>query len=424
MIDKSDFIVLIFSLSLVSLLNYFICLVGDYISIHIEQKVSIYKVSLLMTFIFIPTFLVLKFFSLNVVVESFHLSSLSEKTLPAVMVQEGLHQGLWREYLFLFYVAFCVFHSLRLFISYIRVKVLVRHSVKKTFGESLEYNLIETGETPFCFGFFSPQIFVPKTFKESYSERQLELALRHERQHQLSFDPSWRFLSRLQSCLLFFMPTAYLFNKRFDLAMESYADYRVLKSDQENLSDYAHMLIHMVQAEKSVHYLATHMSDSTLKQRIKEMKSRKIERPLLKLLFMMTAVCSSLGIMAFASGTTKENDTLYKIDTKIYINGVEKARPRIILKEGKEGRIEMIHENGEELHVKVLAYKPEEKKFGVNKIGIDFDSSYKNGDKDKFDNKARLVVSPNRMSTFEVISDTGDHTYKVELTADKRVKKI
>lgn len=88
--------------------------------------------------------------------------------------------------------------------------------------------------TPMLFGFVSPKVLIPFSFKSAFSIQQQALVLEHENMHRKHYDHLWNALALIIAIVFWFNPLIWIALKSFRINQELACDHAVLKDKTDN----------------------------------------------------------------------------------------------------------------------------------------------------------------------------------------------
>lgn len=234
---------------------------------------------------------------------------------------------------------------LRIVDSYWRMRRIRRtSSARKMLGR--EVRVTESIVSPFSFGFFNPQIFVPLEFSLNRSREEVEVMLIHEETHVRRGDLQWKMLSLLTRAFLFFMPTAFYLHRKLDLEVEIECDRLTMLKSGLAVHQYGNLLIDTAATLQShrPNPMFAYMSDTNLRRRIQAMTTKTYQRPVLTTLFGALILIASVTAVAAASGGSVLNSR-YLVKAEIIVDGNVVSTPRFIVRANEPASLEMDSEN-------------------------------------------------------------------------------
>ncbi|MBO9665392.1 MAG: M56 family metallopeptidase, partial [Bdellovibrio sp.] len=318
----------------------------------------------------------------------------------------------WPYYVSLFYGIGVAFVTLQLVRNYFVTKKWLSNSTESSVrGQSVYLN--SNISSPLSFGFFQPKIYFPTAAPNTWTERELEMALSHEQNHVLRQDPLWKLISLFVRSLLFFAPWMYALHRKLELEMEILCDETTCVQTQAPVSEYGNFLLALVCQEKSNNVLITNITDSTLKRRIVAMKSRKIQRPVFAALFSASILLLGTTAIAVSSGVTAKK-TMFRLATIISKNGKELASPKL---ETPADEITTISVGEKDEPVLTMKLKMQDVALKDLKdgIGVDFNIDVTESGKTSH-SKAKIVLAPNDPGSISVTADDGQ-VFDVQIKA-------
>jgi len=149
------------------------------------------------------------------------------------------------------------------------------------------------------------------------------------------------------------------------------------------------------------------------KGRLFAMKTKNTHRPLSR---------SMLGIVLFLTGGTAIattagvpiKESIFKITSKIFIDGKLVTSPQIVAKANQKASIVLSGtDGGQGLGIESVA-----KDLSKDNIEISYDIQYTDGE-EKMHFKPKLVVTPNQEATMRIASDS-DHSYEMKVIAERQ----
>lgn len=332
-----------------------------------------------------------------------------------VLMFEGDHASVSHFILGLYALGFSLM-LLRLIFSYAQLrKIVLNSSAENIAGRAMRR--IDVVTSPFSFGFFSPQIFVPCVFLDNRSREEIDVMLTHEETHILNRDPQWKLVSHLTRVFLYFAPTASYLHRHLDLEMEVECDRLTMSKSQMSARQYGNLLIDtMVNLQKTpANSMCAYMSNTNLRKRIQAMTAKTFHRPILTAFFAALIVAASVTAVATASGIAKLKGQ-YHVKADLIVDGKVVSSPQFIVLPSEPATLEMKSEHPEsalKMTLTAADFSSAEIEDGIDlKMAIDYKSQSRN-----FRAHPRVVVAPGEEGT--VIIGTGPND-----TLEMRIKAI
>ncbi|MFN1835177.1 TonB family protein [Balneola sp. MJW-20] len=186
---------------------------------------------------------------------------------------------------------------------------------------------------PFTYGWRTPIVVLPERLKEHPDK--LAMALEHELVHIQRKDYLLQMVLTVMEMIFWFHPLVRITSNEIDIYREISCDQQVLNETGYSVKSYANLLFELLPLNTGTGRLSVSMAvkQSTLKQRIKTMKTHKLHRSSMRqsVLFLMLMVfgitfpiaCSEMRGPELLDRATLEQATLQHKGAVIEINGKE-----------------------------------------------------------------------------------------------------
>lgn len=414
--NNFQFIIFLISLSIISLINLALLRVLDFVNVVSKQKIIFSKLSLIMLALAPLIFNLLSLSSLKNLVMTIPTQFPIKESTQILQLIPSESQISWSFYISIIYgVGFCIMLC-RILFSYFSAKRQLLSS-QQIVIDGCSVFLNENIKTPISFGLPKAKIYFPHIAESKWTSRELQISLVHEKIHVAQNDSLWKFLSLIVQALLFFLPWIYYLHKRFELEMEILCDIKTCNETNANVQEYGNLLLAMA-CKQPKNFIFNNISDSTLKRRFLAMKEKKRSAKFLVSTLSVGLFLISSTTIGIASGIT-ENNNVFKITSKLIIDGKLVSSPVILSKTNQKALIVLTNTNNagsQGLRMELIARNAP--KFVSNDaIEINYDIQYKDG-QEKLHSKPQVVVAPNQENKINLSSDSS-HSYELRVTADR-----
>lgn len=293
-------------------------------------------------------------------------------------------------------------------LGFVRNYYLTRRWLEDSVSATLQGQAVQLSSritSPLSFGFFSPQIYFPQSAQESWTSREIQLALSHEQNHLLRQDPLWKLVSLFVRSLLFFAPWMYSLHKKLELEMEILCDETTCLQTQASHEEYGTLLLRLVCQFEAKNILVTNITDSTIKRRILAMKSRKIHRPVLTTILSFCLMLIGTTTIAAVSGVI-EKKSVFHINSEMYLNGRLVSKPRLVTEGNSKASISQINDDGSGEFFFELVANDVSMPSLKDGIGINFNIRYHFGSTNHVSNP-QVILKPNQPGSITVSDESG-----------------
>jgi hypothetical protein len=279
--------------------------------------------------------------------------------------------------------------------------------------------IIESLTSPFSFGFFKPEIFVPAEFLAGRSREEIEVMLTHEETHVENHDPRWKLISLFARILLFYMPTAYYLHRRLDLEMEIECDRMTMSRTGFSRRRYGNLLIDIVSnlQNSPLNPMFAYMTSDGLKRRIQAMTTKTLHRPVLTAVSGILILAAGVTAIAATSGVSKFKGR-YKVKAEIILDGNVVSSPQFVVMPDEPASIEMKSEYPESsLRMQVIAgdFSNANIADGIDlKMALDYKTRAR-----RFRANPHIVVAPGEEGTVAIGSNSNE-TLKMKIKAERQ----
>ena len=317
-----------------------------------------------------------------------------------------------------FYMLGLTIMLIRFFYSYMQMRwMLLNSSSVRIAGRQVR--VIESMTSPFSFGFFNPQIFVPSEFLSTRSLEEIEVMLAHEETHIGNRDPQWKLFSLLTRTFLFFTPTAFYLHRQLDLEMEIECDKLTMSKTKLSIQQYGNLLIDTVVNLQNgqPNPMFAYMSNTNLRRRIQAMKAKTLHRPVLTTLLGTLILAASVTAIAATSGVSQFKGQ-YHVQAEIILDGKVVSSPQFIVLPNEPASLEMKSEHPESSLRMILTaadFSSANIADGIDlKIALDYKTQTRS-----FRANPRVVLAPSEEGTVTIGSDPND-TLKMRIKAERQ----
>jgi beta-lactamase regulating signal transducer with metallopeptidase domain len=394
-----------FSIAILTLLR-----ILDFANITSRQKIIVIKVGLVMISIAPLIFTILRCLSPHAFAITLPVQFINELSASAIPITSSNSEIDWTFYIFIAYVSGLLIMLLRILLSYFSASKQLAGSRLSIIQEQSVF-LNAHIQSPLSFGFPIAKIYFPANIEETWTAREIEMCLAHERAHLEQFDPLWKLISHIVQALLFFSPASYLLHRRFELEMEILCDEKTCAKTNAEVKEYGSLLLAMTCVQPH-NLIFTNITNSTLKRRLLAMKSKNTHRPfLISVLSIALFLAGGTAIATTAGVFVKES--IFKITSKIFIDGKLVSSPQIVANANQKASIVLSNKDGGQgLRIELIA-----KDVAKHNIRINYDIQYTNGE-EKMHSKPEVVVIPNQEGIIRIASDSG-HLYEMKVIAER-----
>lgn len=149
------------------------------------------------------------------------------------------------------------------------------------------------------------------------------------------------------------------------------------------------------------------------------MRSKTIKRSFLISVLSSALVLSGATAIAMTSSITNTNKNIFKIKSKIFIDGKFVSSPVIVALENQKALIVIKNTNdaiAKELRMELVASNISQYKMN-DAIRINYDIQYRNG-AEKMHSKPQVIVTPHREGRINISSDS-NHSYEMYVVAER-----
>ena len=307
---------------------------------------------------------------------------------------------------------------IRLVYSYLQMRrLLLNSSGARIAGRQVR--VTESMTSPFSFGFFNPQIFVPSEFLATRSRDEIEVMLTHEETHVENRDPQWKLFSLLTRTFLFFTPTASYLHRQLDLEMEIACDQLTMSKTKLSIQRYGNLLIDTVVnlQNSQPNPMFAYMSNTNLRRRIQAMTAKTLHRPVLTTFFGTLILAASVTAIAATSGVSKFKGQ-YHVKAEIIIDGNVVSSPQFIVLPNEPASLEIKSEHPESsLRMMLTAadFSSADVADGIDlKMALDYKTQTRS-----FRANPRVVVAPGEEGTVTIGSESND-TLEMRIKAERQ----
>jgi len=414
--DSVQSIFFLISLSTVSLIVLILLRILDFCNVATKQKIIFIKLSLIMVFLSPLFFYLLNLSLLKGLVITIPTHINSEINSQAFQIIHYEHKISW-----LFYITSA--YEIGLFIMLFRI-VFSYFSVKKQLTESKKIHIQGTPvflskniKTPISFGLPKAKIYFPLDAELKWTSREIQMSLAHEIIHVEQNDSFWKFLSLIVQALLFYTPWIYYLHKRLELEMEILCDKKTCHKTKADIQEYGNLLLAMT-CIRQKNFIFNNLTDSTLKRRFLAMKEKNRNARFLVVIMTVFLFLISSATISLASGIIGKS-SVFKITSKIIINGKVVSSPIILAKENQKALIVLTNTNNtgsQGLRIELTAMN--KTTLGLSDaIIINYDIQYKEG-REKLHSRPQVVVLPHHESKISLSSDSA-HSYEMDIIAER-----
>jgi Zn-dependent protease with chaperone function len=381
----------------------------DFATVTSNQKIIFIRIGLIIISIATLIFYLAQFFSVHTLEIILPDSLINQFTFNSIHPITIKPQTDWTLYIYIAYVVGFLVALCRILFSYFKSSRQLACS-KRGYIQGQSVFLSKNIQSPLSFGFPKGKIYFPVDTEKQWTTREIEMCLAHEKIHINQKDNLWKLHSLIVQALLFFAPWAYFLHRKFEFEMEIFCDGETRSRTKAGIQEYGSLLLTMTSIQPN-NFIFTNIKTSTLKRRLLAMKSKNTHRPLLVSVF--SAALLLAGGMAIASDGVM-NKSMFKITSKIFINGQLVSSPQIVAYENQKATITLSNKNGDQDIKLALIAKDNSK----DSIKINYDFQYNNGN-DKMHSKPEMILVPNQEGVIRIASDS-NHSYEMKVIAERQ----
>jgi TonB family protein len=220
--------------------------------------------------------------------------------------------------------------------------------------------------TPMLFGFISPKVLIPFSFKSVFSTKQQALVLEHENIHRKHHDHLWNMSALIIAIVFWFNPLVWLALKSFRINQELACDHAVLKdkTDNEKLI-YAKALVQCAEHGSNALHVTRGLYPTFGEKRTMIKRLNAIKQPMRNNKVLAAGVLSVAALLtintALANAPVAETKSEAKINQASPVKRVPPTYPEKAAQENVEGFVVLsfdITETGATDNVKVVKSVP------------------------------------------------------------------
>lgn len=220
--------------------------------------------------------------------------------------------------------------------------------------------------TPMLFGFISPKVLIPFSFKSVFSTKQQALVLEHENIHRKHHDHLWNMSALIIAIVFWFNPLVWLALKSFRINQELACDHAVLKdkTDNEKLI-YAKALVQCAEHGSNALHFTRGLYPTFGEKRTMIKRLNAIKQPMRNNKVLAAGVLSVAALLtintALANAPVAETKSEAKINEASPVKRVPPTYPEKAAQENVEGFVVLsfdITETGATDNVKVVKSVP------------------------------------------------------------------
>ncbi|MFZ8198346.1 M56 family metallopeptidase [Alteromonas portus] len=220
--------------------------------------------------------------------------------------------------------------------------------------------------TPMLFGFISPKVLIPFSFKSVFSTKQQALVLEHENIHRKHHDHLWNMSALIIAIVFWFNPLVWLALKSFRINQELACDHAVLKdkTDNEKLT-YAKALVQCAEHSSNALHFTRGLYPTFGEKRTMIKRLNAIKQPMRNNKVLAAGVLSVAALLtintALANAPVAETKSEAKINEASPVKRVPPTYPEKAVQENVEGFVVLsfdITETGATDNVKVVKSVP------------------------------------------------------------------
>lgn len=408
------YIFFLLSLSCVSLMLLLLLELLNYTKAAAKQKIGLIKMGLVWIALSPCIFCLLRSYSfptLEITLPGQLFNALPMQTTSALVVKQTVDVPFC---LLIGYGTGLIVMLSRLLFSYISAS----RRLKMSLPGNIQGHFVLLNEhlhSPLSFGLPKATIYFPAHAEKTWSPREIEMSLAHERLHVEHYDSLWKCVSLLVQALLFFAPWSYVLHRRLMLEMEMLCDEKTCRETGASIQEYGDLLL-AVAGSQPHSAIFSNLTDSTLKRRLLAMKSITFKRPLLLSLLSAALLFAGSTAIATTSGI-QEKKRVFKIASALFMDGKLVSSPIIVTYAEQKASIVITntnHTGAQGLRLKLIAKDVEKS----DAIAINYDIEFKN-DKESMHSKPQMIVTPHHQGTLTIASDSG-HTFEMRVIAERQ----
>ena len=220
--------------------------------------------------------------------------------------------------------------------------------------------------TPMLFGFISPKVLIPFSFKSVFSTKQQALVLEHENIHRKHHDHLWNMSALIIAIVFWFNPLVWLALKSFRINQELACDHAVLKdkTDNEKLI-YAKALVQCAEHGSNALHVTRGLYPTFGEKRTMIKRLNAIKQPIRNNKVLAAGVLSIAAMLtintALANAPVAETKSDAKINQASPVKRVPPSYPEKAAQQNVEGFVVLsfdITETGATDNVKVVKSVP------------------------------------------------------------------
>lgn len=392
------------------------------VSVHHRWRLHFLKANIILMWVVVTASFIIPMLNAGRVVGSLlpanqNLSRAVSASKARLLIFENHHSSAGYFILGLYLVGLFIMMT-KLLRSYLKMRNLLLNSSVVTIANR-KVRIAETATSPFSFGLFNPQIFVPTEFIKLRSHEEVQVMLEHEETHIRHGDPQWKMVSLFSKTVLFFMPAASYLHRHLDLEMEIECDRVTMQNTQLSIQQYGNLLIDTVAAFQNgpPNPMFAYMSQTNLRRRIQAMTAKTLHRPVLTAIFGTLMFAASVTAIAATSGVSKLKGQ-YKVKAEIIIDGKVVSSPQFIVLPNAPASLEMKSEHPESaLRMMLTAgeFSSADITDGIDlKMALDYKTQTRS-----FRANPHMVVAPGEEGTVTIGSDSGD-TLEMRIKAERQ----
>jgi beta-lactamase regulating signal transducer with metallopeptidase domain len=422
MITASQVLGVLLGNTILSALFVLIYWLQEVFSVEHRQRLKFLKVNLLVTWL--ATMASVVILSLNAgksIGSLFPATELLSRSIVGskarILIFESDRSSMSRALLGIYLIGVFIM-LLRFLQSYFQMRRVLLNSTRAQIS-GRDIRVVASVTSPFSFGFFNPQIFVPSQFLTEQSLETVDVMLTHEEIHLKHRDPQWKLFSLLTRAALFFAPSAFLLHRKLELEMEIECDLQTMRKTKLQIGQYGNLLIDTVVALQSSkpNPMFTYMSNTNLRKRIEAMKAKTSNRPGLTIVFGSLVLAASATAIAATSGVSKFKGQ-YKVKTEILLDGKVISSPQFIVLPNEPASLEMKAEHPQAALRMMLTASDFSNAEIVDGIDLTMAVDYKTQDR-SFRANPRVVVAPGEEGIVTIGSDAND-TLEMRIKAERQ----
>ena len=231
-------------------------------------------------------------------------------------------------------------------VSVITAYVLVHHmviwaSISKRRAINTNAYYSTQANTPMLFGFVSPKVLIPFSFKSTFSIQQQALVLEHENVHRKHYDHLWNTLALATVTLFWFNPLVWLALKSFRINQEIACDHTVMKgkTDYEKLT-YAKALVQCAEHCSNALYATRGLYPTFGEKRTMIKRLNAIKQPMRNNKVLAAGVLSIAAMLTINTALANAPVAVTKSEAKINQASPVKRVPPIYPEKAAEQNVE------------------------------------------------------------------------------------